>query len=123
MVSGWNSYVLKWLELTVEMVCATYVVTRDHGCEGSCAVLAGRLDTTKCIGRYGGGRAVTVTLGLHASVDTSGVATPHLNIGIGDRFASGRIDHVDVKVSNCSLLACEDVGSNKLAGDPCIRLV
>jgi hypothetical protein len=118
-----RTFGLKWLELTVEMVCATYVVTWDHGFEGSCTVLAGRLDTTKCIGRDGGGRAVTVTLGLHASVDTGRIAAPQLYISIGNRLAPRRIDHVDVEMGDRSLLACEDVGSNKLAGDPYIRLV
>lgn len=100
---------LKRLELTVEMVCATYVVTRNYGCKGSCTILSSRLETTKCIGSNGGGRAITITLGLHASVDTSRVATPELNISIGDGLASRRIDHVDVEMSNGTFLASENV--------------
>jgi hypothetical protein len=119
MVSDRDLFVLDWLELTMEMVCAAYVVTRDDGREGSGTVLASRLETTKGIGCNGGGRAVTVTLGLHASVDTSRVATPELDISIRDGLAPRRIDHVDVEMGNGSLLASENVRSNKLAGDPC----
>lgn len=109
---------LKWLELTVEMVRTTYVVTRDHGCEGRCTIFSSKLKSTKCVGCDGGGGAVAVTLGLHASVNTSRVAPPQLNISIGDRLTPRRVDHVDVEVSYCSFLASENVRPNKLASDP-----
>jgi hypothetical protein len=72
----------------MEMVGTADVVTRDNADEGSSTVLAGWLETTERIGLDGRGGTVTVTFGLDASVDSSGVAAPELDIGVGYRFAS-----------------------------------
>ena len=73
--------------LTVEMVGAADVVPGDDGDEGSSAVGTGRLHTTKCVGVQSGGRAVAVAFSLHTGVDTCGVTSPHLDVGIGDGLA------------------------------------
>jgi hypothetical protein len=58
------------------MVCASDVVTRNHGDESSCAIRACWLHSTKRVGLDSGGTAITVTFGLYTSIDTSGVAAP-----------------------------------------------
>jgi hypothetical protein len=72
----------------VEMVGTANVVAGDDTDECSCAVLACWLQTTERIGLDGGGGTVTVAFGLNASVDTSGVAAPKLDIGVDYRLAS-----------------------------------
>jgi hypothetical protein len=104
--------------LTVEVVGTANIVSGNDSDEGSSSVLASGLYTSKCIGSDGGSRPVTVASGLDTSVDASGVATPELNIGISHRLASCHVDDVDVEVSNGTLLASEDVLSDKLATDP-----
>jgi hypothetical protein len=70
------------------MVGATNVMTRNDGDEGSSAILGSRLQTTERVGLDSSARTVTIALGLHTSVDTSGVAAPELNICVCDRFAA-----------------------------------
>ena len=110
------------MRLTVEVVGATDVVTRDDGYEFSSSVRTGGLYTTKGVCSDGGGRAVTVASGLHASVDTSGVAAPELDIGICYWLASRCVDHIDVEVGNSTLFASKNVLSDEFASDPCTML-
>jgi hypothetical protein len=58
--------------LTVDVSCASLVVTREEGVEGSNAVGVSRLDTTKCCSLQDG-RIVRVTharIALNTDVDT-----------------------------------------------------
>lgn len=75
------------MKRTVEMVRAADVVSWDNGNEGSGTIGAGGLHAAKSIGRNSGSRAVAIALRLNTRVDTSGVTSPHLNVGIGDRLA------------------------------------
>jgi hypothetical protein len=72
---------------TVEMVCAADVVSWNDGDEGGGTVGTGGLHTAESIGVDSGGRAITIALCLNARVDTSSVASPHLDISVSDRLA------------------------------------
>lgn len=100
------------------MVGAANVVTGDHADECGCSVRAGGLQTSEGICGNGGSRAVTITASLYTSVDTSGVATPELDVGICYRLASRCVDDVDVKMGDGALLASKKVLSDELTGDP-----
>ena len=72
---------------TVKMVRAADVVSRDNGDESSGAISAGGLHTAKRISLDSGSRTVAIALRLNTRVDTGGVTSPHLDIGISDRLA------------------------------------
>jgi hypothetical protein len=95
--------------LTVEMVCAADVVAWDDGDEGGSAVGGGGLYATESVGLDCSGRAVAVAPCLYAGVYTGGVGSPKLNVGIRHRLTTGNVDHVDVEMSDGTLLAGEDI--------------
>jgi hypothetical protein len=109
---------LRSSELTVEVVGTANVMTGNDGDEGSSSVRASGLYTSKCIGGDSSGRPISVAPGLDTSVDTSGVGTPELNIGIRHRLASCHVDDVEVEMSYSTLLTSEDVLADKFATDP-----
>jgi hypothetical protein len=104
--------------LTVKMVRTANVMSWNDCGEGRSTVLAGGLKTTKCVGGDGGGRAVTIALGLHSGVHASGVASPEFDIGVSHRLATRCVDDIDVKVGDSTLLASEDIRSDQLASNP-----
>lgn len=100
------------------MVCAANVVSGDDGNEGSGTVGASGLHTTECVSLDSGGRAVAVTLRLHTGVDTCGVTSPHLDVGISDGLAGRSVNDIDVQVSNGTLLAGQQILTNEFTGNP-----
>lgn len=109
--------------LTVEMVGTTDVVSWDDSDEGRSSVGGRGLYATKSVGLDCGGRAIAVTPCLYTGVDTGGVGSPELDIGICHRLATRNVDHVDVKMGDGTLLASEDVRPNELARYPWRMLV
>jgi hypothetical protein len=53
----------------------------------------------------------------------SSIASPELDISIGDRFASRCVDYVDVQVRDGTSLCIENIRANQLTGDPFSSLV
>jgi hypothetical protein len=102
----------------MKVVGATNIMTGNDGDKGSSSVRASWLYATKRIGSDSSGRTVTIASGLDTSVDTSGVASPELDISIRHRLASCHVNDVDVEMSDGTLLASEDVLADKLATNP-----
>ncbi len=75
------------MRLTVEMVCAADVVPWNDRDEGGGAVGTVGLHTVESIGINSGSRAVAIALCLNTCVNTSGIASPHLDVSISDRRA------------------------------------
>jgi hypothetical protein len=116
------------------MVGAADVVAGDDGDERGGAVRACGLQAAEGVGCDGALAAVAVALGCYTGVYTlvelaigqwnrlsvthSGIASPKLNIGVRHRLAAGRIHDVDIKVSDCSLLARQNVLADQLADNP-----
>lgn len=106
------------VRLTVEMICAANIVPWDQGDEGGGAVSTSGLHTPKSIGRNSSSRAIAITLCLNTGVNTSGVASPHLDVSIGDRLARRGVDDVDIQMSDSTLLSSQDILTDELTGNP-----
>lgn len=102
----------------MKMICAANIVTRDQGDEGGGAVSTSGLHTPKSIGRDSSSRTITITLCLNTGVNTSGIASPHLDVSIGDRLARRGVDNVDIQMSDSTLLSSQDVLTDELTGNP-----
>ena len=102
----------------MEMICAANIVTRDQGDKGGGAVSTSGLHTPKSIGRDSSSRTVAVTLCLNTGVNTSGVASPHLDVSIGDRLARRGVDDVNIQMSDSTLLSSQDILTDELTGNP-----
>lgn len=102
----------------MEMICAANIVTRDQGDEGGGAVSTSGLHTPKSIGRDSSSRTVAVTLCLNTGVNTSGVASPHLDVSIGDRLARRGVDDVNIQMSDSTLLSSQDILTDELTSNP-----
>lgn len=118
----------------MQMVGSANIVSWDEGDERGSSVRARLLQATQGIGCDRGGGAVAVAAcldtGVHALtplVSSSyadpgrtygGVGTPHLNVGISNRFAGRRVDDVDIQVRHSALLAGEEILADELTNDP-----
>lgn len=91
------------------MVGSANVVAWNECDERSSSVGTGWLHTAQGVGGNGTCAAITIAPGLDTGVDTGGVGSPHLDIGVGDGLARGGVDHIDVQVSDRANLAGEDV--------------
>lgn len=100
------------------MICAANIVTRDQSDEGGGAVSTSGLYTPKSIGRDSSSRTIAITLCLNTGINTSGIASPHLDVSIGDRLARRGVDDVDIQMSDSTLLSSQDILTDELTGNP-----
>lgn len=94
-------------------------VTGEQGLESDDTVIVGLLNTTEGsvvdVAQIG---SVTVSAGNDATVDTSGVAVPHLRVSLRDGLAGVDIDDLDVERQRNTGLALDNVLTNELARHP-----